>query len=102
MRQGPLPGQAARHPGSQATISGCSFVVQLDGAPVVPATAAPRDRAANNMRAASALPYVQGKWGEQSPYGAELVPLLRSVAGKGAFDAADYSQVRALHARTLR
>lgn len=39
--------------------------------------------------------HLQAKWGNQSPYGAELVPLLRSVAGMGSFDAEDYSKVTA-------
>lgn len=40
--------------------------------------------------------YLQAKWGDQSPYGAELVPLLRSVADKGSFDAEDYSKVNGI------
>lgn len=35
------------------------------------------------------------KFGENSPYGFELVPLLESLASKGSFDAEDYS--RAIH-----
>lgn len=43
------------------------------------------------------LPWLQSELGQQSPFGCELVPLLKTVADNGEFDAVKYSEVRVAH-----